>query len=113
MSPPVQVGFAYLASPYTHSDPLVREERYLRTMKVLADRLKRGEWTYSPIVHCHELAKTFRMPVEHDFWLDYDRTMILAADRFLVLRLEDWELSRGIKSEIEYALQVGKRVEYI
>lgn len=107
------MSYDYLASPYTHPDPLVREERYLYALKVTADRLKAKQWTYSPIVHCHEMAKIFGMPVEHEFWLEYDRTMIQAAEKMLILRIDGWDRSVGVLSEQRYAEEIGKAVEYI
>lgn len=107
------MSFDYLASPYTHEDPFIREQRYLYALKVTADRLKRREWTYSPIVHCHEMAKLFGMPVEHEFWLEYDRTMIRAAEKVLILRIDGWTSSTGLLSERQYAEEIGKPVVYI
>jgi hypothetical protein len=93
----------YLASPYSHSDPFVREERYLRAMQVLKGLLEKRMWTFSPIVHCHELKKIADLPHEHEFWLDYDCHILKQCDELLVLRIEGWETSRGVKMEMDFA----------
>ena len=46
----------YVASPYTHEDPAVREERYLAALRYTAKLLANKRWCFSPIVHCHDLA---------------------------------------------------------
>ncbi len=103
----------YLASPYSHPDPFVREERYLRAMKVLHGLLKDRIWTFSPIVHCHELKKIVDLPFEHEFWLDYDCHILKLCTKLLVLRIEGWETSRGLKMEMDFANANGIPIEYI
>ena len=105
----------YLASPYSHKDPFIREERYLRACKVLSDLLAQGEWVYSPIVHCHEFAKiVYRdgVPI-FAHWKQFDLHMLSLAEALLVLRIEGWDTSVGVKSEIEEANRLGIPVRYI
>lgn len=99
--------YDYVASPYSHSSPLIREERYICACHYIADCLKRGEWVYSPIVHCHEIAKTWEMPKDADFWHSYNVAMLSGAARLRVLRLDGWDVSDGVKREIEVASKLG------
>ncbi|MCP5014648.1 MAG: DUF1937 family protein, partial [Ketobacter sp.] len=46
----------YLAQPYTDPNPDVREHRFNLGERYTAELLQNGQWVYSPIVHCHELA---------------------------------------------------------
>lgn len=103
----------YLASPYTHPDPFVREERYLRTAKALTFLLAREEWAYSPIVHCHELAKIGGLPVDHLFWQKYDFHMLSKCDKFVILRIDGWQRSKGVAAEKAEAERLGISVEYL
>ena len=106
-------GYIYLASPYTHPEPYIMEIRYVYTAKVLADKLRRKEWTYSPIVHCHELAKTYGLPKDSEFWREYDFAMLAGASCLHVLRLEGYEDSVGIKAEVAEAQRLGLEVHLI
>lgn len=106
-------GYIYMASPYTHPEPFVMELRYIHAAKVLAYKLKRREWTYSPIIHCHELAKTYGLPKDAQFWREYDFAMLSRAKRLEVLRLEGWETSVGIVDEIEEARRINLEVIYL
>lgn len=103
----------YLASPYSDPDPFVREERYLRACKVLASLLAQNIWTFSPIVHCHELKKIVDLPYEHEFWLEYDCHILALCDELLIIRIEGWDRSRGVKMETDFANEKGIKVTYI
>ena len=102
----------YLASPYSHPDPFVREWRYLQAAKLLSQLLEQRRWTYSPIVHCHELKKICSLPAEHTFWLAYDCFILKRCSRLLVLRLPAWEDSRGVRMEMEFARANSIPIEF-
>lgn len=106
-------GFYYLGSPYSHPDVLVREWRYLKALEVTSVLLSNEIWTYSPIVHCHQMAKTFGMPTGYAFWQKYDGAMLLACRGMFVLTLEGWEKSAGLTDEIAVIRKLGKTVTYI
>ena len=98
--------YIYLAPPYSHSDPFVREARYLWAMKELGDLLKQGFCVYSPIVHCHELAKIDSLPKEAAFWESYNFRMLAKTDVLWVLMLPGWKESLGVTAEITEALRL-------
>lgn len=104
--------YSYLASPYTHPDPFVREARYLQAMIELTRRLKAGEHVYSPIVHCHELAKIADLPRDAKFWEAYNHTMLNRSSRLVVLCLPGWKESKGVADEISQAIYWGLPIEY-
>jgi hypothetical protein len=103
----------YLASPYSHPDAFVREHRYLHTMQALGHLLTKRQWVFAPIVHCHELKKILELPGDHTFWLDYDCHILKLCEKLVVLRLEGWEESKGVRMEIEFAQANGIPVEYL
>ena len=103
----------YLASPYTHEDPFIREERYLRAAKVTIDFLKKQMWVYSPIVHCHELAKFGGLPVDADFWRDYNFAMLKKSDKLIILRIQGWDTSKGVHGEKNEAERLGIPYEFL
>ena len=107
------MSFDYIASPYTSDNPLVREERYIYTGFYVAQCLIKREFVFSPIVHCHQLAKTYNMPTEFDFWREYNFSMLAAAGRPRVLRLDQWNVSRGVETEIAFATERSIPVVYI
>lgn len=101
------MSFIYLASPYTHADPAVMEERYRRAVAICAELFTRGEFVFSPIVHCHPIAVAHNLPRDIAFWHEYSRKMLLAANELWVAELDGWRESAGVAFEIELALEHG------
>jgi len=95
-------GFIYVASPYSHEKESVREMRYRQVQWYVLGLLKNRQWCYSPIVHCHELAKVFHLPTDALYWMDYNCAMLSAAKELHVLCLNGWEQSVGVKNEVAF-----------
>lgn len=89
----------YLASPYSHPDPIIRKTRFLLAEQATAGLLTLGFFPYSPIVHCHELAEKYYMAPDFSFWRDYNIDMLRRADAFYILRIEGWAESKGVTHE--------------
>jgi hypothetical protein len=79
-------------------------------MKELVRMLKEGLAVYSPIVHCHELAKIVDMPRAAGFWEKYNFVMLEAAETFGILMLPGWEESVGIAGETKKAQDCRLRI---
>jgi hypothetical protein len=103
---------AYLASPYSHPDPAVREERYQAACRAAAALMRDGQLVYSPIAHSHNLS-TYGLPTDWAFWSQYDREMLARCDELLVLMLDGWDISIGVREEIRIALELGKPIRFL
>ena len=57
MSKDFTKGFIYIASPYSHPDKAVMQERYEDVLGYVGHALGNGLIVYSPIVHHHEVAQ--------------------------------------------------------
>lgn len=97
----------YLASAYSHSDPLIMKTRFMLAEQCTASLLARRQWVYSPIVHCHELAHKFALPTDFTFWRDYNFNILRHASKLFVLDVKGWEESKGVAAEIEMAEVLG------
>jgi len=75
--------------------------------------LWRKRWVYSPIVHCHQLAKLFDLPFDANFWHNYNFAMLERAGDFALLKLPGWNASIGVADEIEEAKRLDLPVELI
>ena len=103
----------YLATPYSDPDPAIREQRF-RTVNIVAARLMReGYHIFSPISHTHPIAVAGDLPKGWDFWHEYDRAILSACVRMLVLQQPGWEKSDGVTAEIKLAQEMGLPIEYI
>lgn len=92
----------YLASPYTHDDPKVENERYVNTCKVAGILLEQGYHIFSPIAHTHAICKHASLSGKFAFYRDLDLHMISICSGFFVLQMDGWMSSVGIQAEIEY-----------
>lgn len=103
---------SYLACPYSHPDPAVRENRYTAVTRVAFELMKKGIFVYSPITHNIPID---RLGIHGDWlvWRDFDHTMLSRCDRLLVLKLDGWEKSKGLAAEISHAQQLGIPIEWL
>lgn len=102
----------YIAAPYSHPSPEVREER-LRMVSYYAFTLhKKGIFAYSPLTHDVNLAK---FGIEDGFsqWEEFDLLMLSKCDRLYVLKLPGWEESVGVTAEIKKAKELNIPIEEI
>lgn len=103
-------GVTYIASPYTHPAESIREVRYRGAMRLTAFLLNHSIWAYSPIQHCHEMAKVHALPTDALAWQQYNEAFIRSFSSCCVLCLEGWEKSAGVKMEIEFARLLSKPI---
>lgn len=102
----------YLASPYSHADPAIREARFHAACRATAALLRAGLVVFSPIVHSHPLV-AFALPTGWDFWERIDRAYLARCDELVVLTLDGWDESAGVRAEIALARDVGKPVRFL
>lgn len=103
----------FISSPYTHKDTQITEDRVIMVSKFSAKLVSEGYVAISPIVYGHTLLKFHDMPSDWQFWKNYCETFILKCDKVIVLKLDGWEDSTGVKGEIEFAKLHNIPVEYV
>ena len=104
--------FEYLACPYSHPNPEMREERFKAVNKVAAKLMREGRIIFSPISHTHPIAQ-YGLPKDWEFWRKYDLIFIRQCSNLIVLKLGGWKKSIGVRSEIRIAKHLGKPIEYM
>jgi hypothetical protein len=106
-------GLIYLASPYSHADEAVREQRFHAVCEAAARLMDAGHLIFSPIAHSHCIALAGKLPTDYRFWRRYDEAMLRAAGELWVLMLPGWHVSTGVAEETAYATGLGKPVRYV
>lgn len=103
----------YLASPYTNIDILVCIERFHAACRAAAHLMKQGEIVFAPICHSHPIHAIGGLAGDWETWKKFDEAMIRRCDKIIVLTLDGWERSVGIKAELEIAEMLCLPIEYM
>lgn len=103
----------YLAVPYSHPYPEVREERFRAVNRVAAKLMEQGLHIFSPISHSHPISIEGNLPTNWEYWEAYDRAFLNASNKLIVLMLDGWDKSVGVAGEIAIAKELGIEIEYI
>lgn len=106
----------YLACPYSingTTSPEIRQNNFEIATKVAAKLMLEGLVVFSPISHSHPIQTIGQLTTNSlDFWMMQDLPWVGESDIVVVLRLDGWEKSPGVKKEIEYAKSLSKVVLY-
>jgi len=102
----------FLASPYSHPDPLVRQARFDAACRAAAGLIQAGHAVVAPIVQRHPLVR-FGVPGDWSFWAPLAREYVARCDEVLVLQIDGWRESQGVRAELALARELGRRVDYL
>jgi nucleoside 2-deoxyribosyltransferase len=102
----------YLASPYSHENAEIREERYRLVNEYAAFLARNGISVIEPIVMGHPKVG-LGVGTSFEYWKKTDELYISRCDGVIVLMLDGWEKSIGVNAEIAYAMKLGKPVFYV
>ena len=103
----------YLASPYTHDDPWVRQERYDQALRAYVHLLRQDKFVFCPIVMTHYADGQLRRAKDHAFWIRQTEEILQRCDKVIVLQIDGWRHSKGIASEVVMAARLGIPIEYM
>ena len=103
-------GFIYLASPYSHPSEDIRSERAYHINNIAGLLMQEGLYVYSPIWACHRIAVCQGLPTDHEYWAKMNDIFIRPSSAILIVRMEGWDQSKGIKFEIEEGRRLLKPI---
>ena len=95
----------FISSPYTHEDPLVVEENFVKVAKLSAHLTSNGHITFSPIVYGHTLLKYAKIEADWETWKVFCLTFLKKSEELWVYKMDGWNRSRGVAEEIEFAIK--------
>jgi len=103
----------YLASPYTHHEKSVRVERFKAANKAAAHLIERKLIVYSPISMTHPIDEVMAdedATLGSDYWVNFDEAFMEFCTEMIILPLEGWQASSGIKRERVFFETRGRKV---
>lgn len=113
MLPDNKNGVYYLASPYSHDDPMVKRERYLAVVGIASVLTKMGYVLIEPIGTSHPMAELFTLDTGWEYWSRRDHLLIERCDGLIVAMMNGWQDSRGVQAEIKKANELEMPIYYI
>jgi Domain of unknown function (DUF1937) len=106
----------YLACPYTDPDPAVRKARFEVATAVAADFIRAGRVVYSPITMTHPIDMVLAgasNTLGSDYWVAFDEAFMEMCSEMVVIQLDGWQESSGIRREIAYFNDHKKPIRYM
>lgn len=103
----------YLASPYSHPSAYIMHKRFKDVCAVAAKLMAEGKIIFSPIAHTHPIALAGKLPTDWSYWKEFDKEFLNVCDSMIVLMLDGWKESVGIRAEIEYFTELGRPITYL
>lgn len=100
----------YLATPYS-SYKFGLHAAFVDAAKAAATLIKHSVHCYCPIAHTHPIAEYGAIDkLDHTIWLDLDSKMLALCDALVVVNMEGWEISKGVRFEVDYFLRHHKPI---
>jgi len=109
----------YLASPYSDTNTLVMELRFMQAAEAGALILRASREVvpvnvFVPIAHSHPIAEYGTLEhCDHDLWLAQDQAFMDWADVMIIVDLPGWNKSVGVAFEHGYMLASGKPIVHM
>jgi Domain of unknown function (DUF1937) len=105
----------YLASPLTHDDVTVRQERSIAVARATGWLMtnRRDLFFLSPIAYAHLIAAECTLPFEWHFWAEIDECLLSRCEEFWVLCIPGFKKSTGVGAERKIAERLGLPCRFV
>lgn len=103
----------FLACPYSHADSSVVHERFLKCNEVAAAIVESGNCVFSQVSMSHPINLAFKgkdSAAIGKLWGPVDAVFMEAMEELIIIDLPGWDVSSGIKREIEFFESKGRTV---
>ena len=103
----------YLASPYSHPNPLMRIARFNAVARAAARLMAEGKEVFCPITHSHPIQAMGDLPAGWEYWKRIDQWALEHCDEVYILALPGWDTSEGVRAEVAFADDHGMRITFL
>jgi hypothetical protein len=107
---------SYLATPYSHPDPKIRQDRWLAVSRAAAYLIGSGLIVLSPISMGHPInVRGASLGLSADFaaWRETNMSMLRASNLLIILTLDGWRESVGVAAETDAARELGIPISHL
>ena len=99
----------YLACPYAHPSEIERAKRIAAANAYSAKLFDAGFNFFSPLSH-GVFSPLIESPGTHDQWLKLDKSILAYCTHMIILSINGWDQSKGVREEIDFAYHHGKPI---
>lgn len=103
----------YLASPYTHPNPIIQEGRAATAARVAGELIKRGHHVFSPIAHGHTIEQHCNISGSWWQWHNLSLLMLGRCDELWICTIDGFGDSLGVNSEVARAKELSLPIKMI
>jgi len=105
-------GFWYLASPYSKYLP-DKDAAWKEICRIRGCLVIEGVCAYSPIAETHQVSIECGIGTDHKTWATDNETKMAAAYGCIVVKMQGWDDSEGVLSEIAWFRANNKPVIFL
>lgn len=96
----------YVACPYGHNKTSVKTFRVIVASLVTSTLISEGFVALSPLTHSSMLQLNTEIIKPEEVWRKHGLVLLERCDRVLVICMDGWKKSEGVKLETELALEL-------
>lgn len=102
----------YIAAPYSAVEN--KDELMSRVSKFCGEYMiaNPGKFAVPGLVHHYACKDNPTLGTDYHFWQEFCELFLSRCDRMVVLMIPGWDVSRGVKGEIEYCSTHNIPVEF-
>lgn len=103
----------FLACPYSHPDSHVIESRFVECNRVAARIVEAGHVVFSQVTLSHPINKVLEKTAPPDIgkmWAPIDAVFMDVMEELIIVDLDGWDKSTGIRREIDFYKQRNQNV---
>lgn len=102
----------YVSSAYSYNPELGYENASEIVSMLIHHPYFKYTFVYSPIVHWHNVAKTFNLPTDAQFWHEQNTLQLSKSDIMVISIDGPYNSSCGVQYEIGYAASKDIQILY-
>jgi len=102
----------FVAGPFNHPDKEVMDYRTKTIAEYCVKIFNEGNFPVSALLSGLSFANYGNLPTDTETWRNFSIKYVEGCDELHILKLEGWEESSGLKTEIATAERLGILIKY-